>query len=139
VVKENGPYPVLLVGGGMISREVVLPTLFQLQRHGEIAGITVCTRRAKTSRRLREEFPERAFRCLPDASADAEQSQPGLYRQAIEELPAGGIVVVATPDPLHTPVVLHALEHGHHCVVEKPLCLNTADLRAIRQAAEKRG
>lgn len=139
MVKENRPYPVLVVGGGMISREVILPTLFQLQRHGEIAGITVCTRRAKTSRRLREEFPEQTFLCLPDASADADQSQPDLYRQAIEELTPGGIVVVATPDHLHTPVVLHALEHGHHCVVEKPLCLNTADLRAIRQAAEQKG
>ena len=129
-------YPALVVGGGMITREVVLPTLCQLQRSGEIGDIAVCSRRGRTLAGLREMYPNQPFRSYPEESADPEESFPGLYKRAIEDLPPGGMVLVATPDHLHTPVVLHALDHGKHCVVQKPLCLKTDELFAIRNAAD---
>ena len=58
-------YPALVVGGGMITREVILPTLFQLQRRGELGEISVCSRRGRTLRRLREMFPGNPFRAYP--------------------------------------------------------------------------
>ena len=129
-------YPALVIGGGMISREVVLPTLFQLQRSGEIGEISVCSRRGRTLAGLREMYPNQPFRSYPEESADPEESFPDLYKQAIEDLPEGGMVLVATPDHLHTPVVLHALEHGKHCVVQKPLCLKTDELFAIKNTVD---
>ncbi len=115
-------YPALIVVGGMITREVVLPTLFQLQRAGEIGEISICSRRGRTLAGLREMYPNQPFRSYPDESTDPEASFPDGYQQAIDDLPAGGMVLVATPDHLHTPVVLYALQHGKHCVVQKPLC-----------------
>ena len=130
-------YPALIVGGGMITREVVLPTLLQLQRRGELGEISVCSRRGRTLRQLREMFPDNPFRCYPGEREDPETPRPELYRQAIDELPAGGIVLVATPDHLHTPVILAALRRGRHCIVQKPLCLTTEDWSAIHEQAER--
>lgn len=132
-------YPVLLVGGGMISREVILPTLFQIQRMGEIGEITVCSRRGRTLHGLRELFPNNPFHGYPSFDADPEVSYPDLYRKALEEAAPGTVVLVATPDHLHTTVVLAALEHGLHCVVQKPLCLNTEDLYTIKAKADAIG
>ena len=132
-------YPALVVGGGMITREVILPTLFQLQRRGELGEISVCSRRGRTLKRLREMFPTNPFHAYPgDEDQDPEASHPELYKQAIGALPAGGIVLVATPDHLHTPVILEALRGGKHCVVQKPLCLTTQDWSAIHEETESR-
>lgn len=132
---NNTTYPALVVGGGMITREVVLPTLFQMRRNGELGDIAVCSRRGRTLRRIQEIFPQESFQAYPALDADPEASEPDGYKQAIADLPEGGMVLVATPDHLHTPVVLEALAHGHHCVVQKPLCLNTADWQKIDAAA----
>src|SRR5262245_33736479 len=113
----------LVVGGGMITEEVVLPTVLQQKRLGKIGSIMVVSRRAATIERLQKIFPGQ-FEGLPDpARNDAEASHPEGFREAIGQLPKPGIVIVATPDHLHTPVILAAVEAGHHVVVEKPLCL----------------
>ena len=130
-------YPALVVGGGMITREVILPTLFQLQRRGRLGKISVCSRRGRTLRRLREKFPDNPFRPYPGEAEDPEASKPELYKKAISELPAGGIVLVATPDHLHTRVILESLRAGKHCVVQKPLCLTTQDWSVIHEEAER--
>ena len=136
--QQSELYPALVVGGGMITREVILPTLFQLQRRGELGEISVCSRCGRTLRHLREIFPDNAFQAYPGEGEDVEASHPELYKKAIDELPSGGIVLVATPDHLHTPVILEALRAGKHCVVQKPLCLTTEDWSAIHGEAERR-
>jgi predicted dehydrogenase len=55
------------------------------------------------------------------------------------DLEKPGAVVVATPDHLHTPVVLEALEHGFHSIVQKPLCLKTEEAHAIMEKAREAG
>jgi len=129
----------LVVGGGMITEEVVLPTLIQQQQRGSIGEITLVSRRAATVQRLQGVFPGR-FRGIPDpASNDAEASHPDDFRIAIRELPKPAVVVVATPDHLHTPVILAAIEAGHHVIVEKPLCLKIEEARQIDRAARDKG
>ncbi|UCH35745.1 MAG: Gfo/Idh/MocA family oxidoreductase, partial [Armatimonadota bacterium] len=139
-MKTDLQLPVLVVGGGMISEEVVLPTLFQERRRHRAGDIAVASRRAATILRLRDVFPDETFRCYPDPERVApEDSRPEEYKQAIAELPAPGIVVVATPDHLHTPVVMAAIKAGHHCVVQKPLCLKVSEAHDIAAAAHERG
>lgn len=126
----------------MISAEVVLPTVFQEQARGFVGEVWVATRRAEriTWLRQRDEVADCAFRAFPDPDIDgADAVEPEAYRRAIAELPPDGIVIVATPDHFHTPVIDEAIQTGHHCVVEKPLCLKIDEARHIRDAARQAG
>jgi len=145
---ESQSLSVLVVGGGMITRDVILPTLFQEQDDGRVGPVRVASRRAATIRALRELLGRaqppnepHPFKGHPDPDQvdDLEQSQPEAYRQAIADLPAGSAVIVATPDDFHTPVALAAIEAGHHVLVEKPLCLKVAEAHRIIAAAEEKG
>jgi len=136
----DGKLPVLVVGGGMISQEVILPTLFQERRRGKVGEVLVASRRAETISAIQKLFPNEAFRGYPDpARTRADESCPDLYKQALKDLPEHGAVIVATPDHLHTPVVLDAIRDGRHCVVQKPLCLKVAEAHRILRAARQKG
>jgi len=131
---------VLLVGGGMISREVILPTLFQERKRGKVGRIAIASRRPETILELREAFPGEEFDGHPDPSRlEAGRSDPDAYRGALAKLGDGGLVVVATPDHLHTPVILDSISAGHHLVVEKPLCLRTDEAHQIIEASREKG
>jgi predicted dehydrogenase len=61
---------------------------------------------------------------------------------SLEELlgdPAIDIVLVAVPNELHKPMVLKALEAGKHVVCEKPVALNSGELREMIDASRKAG
>jgi len=138
-MKPNRP-PVLLVGGGMISREVILPTLFQERRRGKIGDIAIASRRPDTILELRRIFAGEEFKGYPDpAKLAAGNSDPDAYKKALAELAEEGIVIVATPDHLHIPVVLDTIAAGHHMIVEKPLCLRTDEVHQIIEASRERG
>jgi len=136
----DGRLPILVVGGGMITEEVVLPTVFQERRLGKVGDIMVATRRPRRITKLREVFPDEDFVGLPEPSEyDAESSHPECYQEGLAWLGDHGLVIVATPDHLHTPVILAALEHGFHCVVQKPLCLKVREAHEIADLAGKLG
>ena len=79
------PIPALVVGGGMITEEVILPTLFQQQRHGSVGKISVVSRRAATINHLRKIFPRERFSGIPDpAKTDLESSHTESYKEAIK-------------------------------------------------------
>jgi predicted dehydrogenase len=46
-------------------------------------------------------------------------------------------VLVTTPPRLHSPVLINALEHGKHVLVEKPLAVSSEDGARIASAVEK--
>src|SRR5689334_8761744 len=108
---------VLIVGGGMITHDQILPSVWHMQRNGRVGRIAVCASRHSTlaalavSGTLREAFPRQAFDWWP---AHDGPPQPALYREAVGSLPAGSIVVAAVPDQLHFDVVMAALTSGHH-------------------------
>src|SRR5687768_3073330 len=56
------------------------------------------------------------------------------YRAMLER---GGLdaVVVATPDDLHYPITMQALDAGQHVLCEKPLALTAAQARAMYERA----
>lgn len=66
---------------------------------------------------------------------------PHIYADIDELLAAGGAdaLVVATPNVLHAPQTIAALEHGIHVLVEKPLAMNAAEAQAMRAACQKSG
>lgn len=129
---------VLVVGGGMISREVILPTVFQEQRSGNVGNISISSLTGAVIQDLRGMFP--SFRGYPDPdSYGTKESYPDLFRHAIRDLPENSVVIVATPDHLHTPVVMAAIEAGHHCIVEKPLCLKVEEAREIIRLCDELG
>lgn len=136
----DGRLPVLVIGGGMITQEVILPTVFQEQRKGLIGNVRVATRRAVTIHHLRDVFPDRDFVGYPEPrGADPEASDPEGYKQALAELDEPGVVIVATPDHLHTEMTMAAIHAGQHAIVQKPLCLKVADAHQIMHAARAKG
>lgn len=130
------PVNVLVVGGGMISAEVILPTVFQARRTGLAGEVSVASRRARTVADLRKLFADEEFDGWPK-DRKAEASHPDCYKDAIKRLQHPGCVIVATPDHLHTPVILDAIAAGFDVVVQKPLCLRVAEAHRIAAAAAK--
>ena len=124
---------VTIVGGGMITREQLLPSIYHLQRSGVVGEVTVCASRPSTvealaaDAELRAAFPGQRF--VP---------RPGLYREVIGRMPPRQIVVVAVPDALHDEVILAALEAGQHVLAVKPLVLEHRQAVRIDREAKAR-
>jgi predicted dehydrogenase len=133
---------ILVVGGGMITHDQILPSLFHMQRQGVIAGIGVVAQHARTVERLKtatiweSAFPGQSFRAYPDSGSEP---QPELYKELIARLPERSIVMAAVPDQLHFDVVMTALRHNQHVLCVKPLVLTARDSITIGNEARKRG
>lgn len=134
---------ILIVGGGMIVHDQILPSLYHMQRQKRIGAITVCASTHATVAKLAEApailraFPGQTFRMLPSALAAA--PQPELFREAIAQPPPRQIVVIALPDQLHYQAILAALEHDQHVLAVKPLVLRHAQAVEIQERARSRG
>jgi len=131
---------VTIVGGGMITHDQILPTLYHMQRSGAIGEITVCASRAATvqalaaAEQLLRAFPGQSFRGLPATGGP----QPELYRDTIQSMPPRQIVVVAVPDQLHFDVIMTALDHDQHVCAVKPLVLRHKQAVEIEQRARSK-
>ena len=131
---------VTIVGGGMITRDQLLPSLYHMQRSGAVGEITVCASRPRTVQALaadellRRAFPGQSFRALPD-SGDPDAPQRKLYREAIGRMRPRQVVVVAVPDPLHFEVIEAAIGLDQHVCAVKPLVLEHRQAVQIGQAA----
>ena len=53
----------------------------------------------------------------------------------LQDNPDLDILAVATPDHLHTPVILAGLERRAHILTEKPMCLEITDLSRWNNSA----
>lgn len=120
----------LVIGGGMITHDQVLPSLYQLQREGRVADIAVCSLNEETLAALRQSetlctaFPDRSF-----------HGSTARYLDLIAALPPRQLVVVALPDQLHFHAVMAALRHHQHVLCVKPLVLNAREAQEIEQHA----
>jgi len=135
----------LVIGGGMITADQILPSLYHLQRIGTLGGISVCASHPFTVRALADNpeikaaFPGSSFTSWPDPSWEEGDAQPLLYRKALASLRTGQLVVVAVPDHLHHEVVMAALRSGQHVLCAKPLALKYCHAVEIAREAEARG
>lgn len=58
--------------------------------------------------------------------------------QLLKDIPDLDVVAVATPDSLHTQVILNALSAGAHVITEKPMCLDMAEADQIIDLAKQK-
>lgn len=136
---------VVLVGGGMIAQDQLLPSLFQLQRQGAIGRISVSALDGRTlkalaeTRAIREAFPGQSFRPFPPLEGDLDRPHPDLFREVIASLPPRNIVVVAVPDQMHFDVIMTALRANQHVCTVKPLVLTARQAEQIEKEALERG
>lgn len=134
---------VTVVGGGMITHDQILPSLWQMQRGGAIGEIAVCALNGKPLRELaasgtlKRAFPASRFHPYPDF--DDDRPQPGLFREVIGRMPARNVVIVAVPDQFHYDVIRAAIEADQHVVSVKPLVLKHSQAVEIEQQAHARG
>ena len=134
--------PVLVVGGGMITNDQILPSLYQLQRQGVIGSIAVCAQHARTVQKLKDSsmfataFPGQSFDGYPQSG---DSPQPDLYKELIAKMAPHGIVIAAVPDQLHFDVVMTALQNDQHVCCVKPLVLSARESVVIEAEARKRG
>jgi predicted dehydrogenase len=145
----SGKIKIGLVGAGMFGGDVHLRTYAGLQRFGiapqlarigmeqwarDFAPVTfelaaVATRSEKSARRASDEFHTWTGRRPAIFFGD----EP--WGEMLEKIPDLDIVAVATPDHLHTKVILAALNRGAHVITEKPMCLVTQEADEILRVA----
>lgn len=137
---------VTLIGGGMITRTQILPTLYHMQRHGQVGDIHVCAINVAPIVELRDDpslraaFPGQGFTAYPDpATTPATATFPELYREVLAAAPRHSIAVVAVPDQFHYAILKAALERDLHVCVVKPLVLHYDQAVEIEQLAASRG
>jgi predicted dehydrogenase len=144
-MNPTGKLEVVVVGGGMITHDQLLPSLYHLQRLGQVGEIKICAlnsaplRTLANAKHLADAFPGQSFEALPALTEPPERMFPDLYRQAIAALPKRNLVVVAVPDQFHYPVIKEALEHDQHVLTVKPLVLKYAQAVEIEKLAHQRG
>lgn len=137
---------VVMIGGGMITHDQLLPSIYQLQRLGVVGGISICAlngpplRALAESPVLREAFPTQTFTPYPDfRSVGDEQLFPDLYQEVIAKLPPRQCVVVAVPDQMHYSILKVALAHDQHVLCVKPLVLKYDQAVEIETEAHQKG
>jgi predicted dehydrogenase len=60
------------------------------------------------------------------------------WQDVLRAVPELDVVSVATPDHLHTEVILAALDAGAHVLTEKPMCLETSEADQIIELARRK-
>jgi predicted dehydrogenase len=140
-----------LIGVGMFGGDVHLRAYADLQRVGiapqlgriglddwarEFASIrfelvAIGTRTQASARRAQQNFQSwTGF-------------QPGAYsgetpwKEILRDFPQLDVMAVATPDHLHTAVVLAGLRAGAHVITEKPMCLELTEADQIIDLAQR--
>jgi predicted dehydrogenase len=110
-----------MIGTSWWADMVHLPTL---KSHPQALIAAICGRNQERAEEMAKKYE------IPVVYTD--------YRQMIEkgDLQA---VVVATPDDMHYPMVINALDAGLHVVCEKPLASNVAQAREMYEKAEAVG
>ena len=133
------------IGGGMITHDQILPSLYHLQRGTFVGGIRVCALNSAPLRALAEDavfaeaFPGQGFAAHPPLAEPPDRSFPDLFQEVIAALPPGNLVVVAVPDHVHYPVIRAALAHDQHVLAVKPLVLKYSQSLEIERLARQKG
>jgi predicted dehydrogenase len=110
-----------VIGAGRFAEQCHIPGV-QAHPQGEV--VALCARNRERTEALARQFG------VPDVHTDYHEL---LARPDIEA------VTVATPDALHMPVALAAIEAGKHVFCDKPLTMNVEEARRLTEAAARSG
>ena len=139
------PLDVTIVGGGMITYDLILPVVYHLQRTGTVDDIKVCSldspplKELKNGDMIRQAFPGQDFSAFPDLSEPEEKKFPDLYKEVIAGMKPRQMVIVAMPDQLHYSVIMEALKNDQHILCVKPLVLKYEQTEEIEKLAFEKG
>jgi predicted dehydrogenase len=98
--------------------------LSSLKSHAQVELTTICGRNRARDKELAAKY-----------------SIPHIFTDYHEMISGGKIdaIVVATPDDLHYPITMEALDAGLHVICEKPLALNATQARMMYEKAQAMG
>jgi len=136
---------VTIVGGGMITNDLILPSVFQLQREGTVNTINVCSldsaplKVLKNNSEISEAFPEQDFTAYPTETEPKDRKFPDLYKEVLAAMKPRQMVVVAMPDQLHYSVIMESLKNNQHVLCVKPLVLKYEQTVEIEKIALEKG
>jgi len=136
---------VTIVGGGMITHDLILPSIYHLQRTGVVGAVNVCAlstpplKALKESKEISEAFPGQDFAAYPALTESLAKTFPSLYKEVLRKAAPRQAVVVAVPDHLHHGVVMDALNANQHVLCVKPLVLRYEHTLEIEKLAYQKG
>ena len=148
----EGTIKIALIGAGMFGGDVHARAYADLQRAGSSSQlgrvgldkwtrdlapikfelVAVATRSEKSAKLAQKNFKEWTGH-EPKAYFG---ETPWL--DVLRDFPDLDVMAVATPDNLHTEVILAALERGVHVITEKPMCLSIHEADQIIDLARKK-
>ncbi|MFC1940599.1 Gfo/Idh/MocA family protein [Chloroflexota bacterium] len=111
-----------IVGCGLVTEEQHIPSFRRLKR--DVILQAVCDRNEALAKQTALKYG------LPGAYVDLAEM---LSKENLD------IVDICTPPQTHTPLVVQAVEHGCHVLLEKPMALKTSDCDRMIEAANKHG
>ncbi len=136
---------VTIVGGGMITNDLILPSIYHLQRTGVVGGIDICAldsaplKALSQNEEIQQAFPGQGFVAHPDFAEPEENKYPELYKEVLAAMPPRQAVVVAMPDQFHYEVVKLAIECNQHVLCVKPLVLHYEQAEELEALALEKG
>ena len=139
------PVDVTIIGGGMITNDLILPSIYHLQRTEVVGNINICAlnnvplKALKENKEIQEAFPGQNFTSYPSLSESPNKNFPELYKEVMAKTSPRQAVVVAVPDPLHYEIVREALQNNQHILCVKPLVLKYEQAKEIEKTAFAKG
>lgn len=136
---------ITVVGGGMITNDLILPCVYHLQRLGVVGNINVCAlntpplKALKANDELKRAFPGQDFTPYPSLDTPETENYPELYKDVLASMSPRNAVVVAMPDQFHYAVVMEALKNNQHVLCVKPLVLHYEQAVEIERLAFEKG
>ena len=121
---KNGKLQIGIIGCGGIANGKHLPALRKLPQLCELTAFC-------------DIIPERAEKACREYGAEGAKTYTD-YRELLKD-DSIDVVHVLTPNVLHAPITVAALEAGKHVMCEKPMASTSADAQAMLNAWKKSG
>lgn len=134
-----------IIGGGMITHDLILPSVYHLQRMDVIGNIDICALNSAPLKSLKNDpefalsFPGQGFTPHPGFEEADTLMFPDIYKDVLAKKAPYQAVIVAVPDQMHYEVVMEALRVNQHVLCVKPLVLKYNQSREIERIAFEKG
>jgi len=89
---STAPIQVTIVGGGMITHDQILPSIYHLQRQGQVGPIRICAinspplKALAEAPRFAEAFPGQSFEAFPALTEKPDKVFPDLFQEVIAKM-----------------------------------------------------